>query len=55
VIRDGAQWWDCGYPVGTQLTDGRIFVAYYMNKQDGNEQGATRFIAGSFFRLPEKK
>lgn len=51
VIRTGAEWWDLGYPVGTQLSDGRIFIAYYFNKQDGNQQGGTRFIAGSFFNI----
>lgn len=53
VIRDGAKWWDLGYTVGTQLTDGRIFIAYYFNKQDGNLQGGTRFIAGSFFKIDD--
>ena len=53
IIRDGAKWWDIGYPVGTQLADGRIFISYYFNTQDGNEQGGTRFIAGSFFEMPK--
>ena len=53
VIRGGAEWWDCGYPVGTQLSDGRVFIAYYFNKQDGNKQGGTRFIAGSFFKIDD--
>jgi hypothetical protein len=51
VIRDDAKWWDLGYPVGCQLDDGRIFTAYYFNKDDGNKEGGTRYIAGSFFRL----
>jgi hypothetical protein len=51
IIRDGAKWWDLGYPVGTQLADGRIFVAYYFNKQDGNNQGGTRYIESSTFRI----
>jgi len=55
VIRGVAQWWDCGYPVGAELEDGRIFVAYYFNEQDGNEQGGTRFIGGTFFRIEDKK
>ena len=55
VIRGGAEWWDIGYPVGTQLSDGRIFIAYYFNAQDGNGQGGTRFIAGSFFAVEDSK
>lgn len=51
VIRDDGAWWDLGYPVGCQLEDGRIFIAYYFNMQDGNKQGGTRYIAGTFFRL----
>ncbi|MHC4444935.1 MAG: sialidase family protein [Planctomycetota bacterium] len=51
VIRDDGKWWDLGYPVGCQLDDGKIFTAYYYNKQDGNKQGGTRYIAGSFFRV----
>jgi len=51
VIRDAGKRWDLGYPVGCQLDDGRIFIAYYYNKQDGNKQGGTRYIAGSFFRI----
>ena len=51
VIRDDGEWWDLGYPVGCQLDDGRIFIAYYYNKQDGNKEGGTRYIAGSTFRV----
>ncbi len=51
VIRDDGQWWDLGYPVGCQLEDGRVFLAYYFNKADGNAQGGTRYIAGSHFRI----
>jgi hypothetical protein len=51
VLRDDGQWWDLGYPVGCQLDDGRIFTAYYFNKQDGNLQGGTRYIAASSFTL----
>jgi hypothetical protein len=54
IIRSGAEWWDLGYPVGTQLSDGRIFVAYYFNKQDGNGQGGTRFIESAFFKIDQK-
>jgi hypothetical protein len=52
VIRNDAKLWDEGYPVGTQLTDGRVFIAYYFNSPDEkNKQGGTRFIAGSFFTI----
>ena len=51
ILRDDAKWWDLGYPVGCQLDDGRIFIAYYFNMQDGNGQGGTRHIAASSFRL----
>ena len=52
VIRADASDWDLGYPVATQLDDGRIFTAYYFMEDDGNGFGGTRHIAGSFFRLP---
>ena len=52
VIRADASDWDLGYPVATQLDDGRIFTAYYFMENDGNGFGGTRHIAGSFFRLP---
>jgi hypothetical protein len=52
VLRDDAKWWDLGYPVGCQLEDGRLFVAYYFNREDGNGQGGTRYIAATSFRLP---
>jgi hypothetical protein len=52
VIRADASDWDLGYPVATQLDNGRIFTAYYYVKDDGNGFGGTRYIAGSFFRLP---
>lgn len=51
AIRDDGKWWDLGYPVGCQLEDGRIFTAYYYNTQDGNRQGGTRHIVGSFFKI----
>ncbi|MBI4580513.1 MAG: exo-alpha-sialidase [Planctomycetes bacterium] len=53
VLRDDGEWWDLGYPVGCQLRDGRILVIYYFPVQDGNGQGGTRSIAGTFFRLGE--
>ena len=51
VIRADASDWDLGYPVATQLDDGRIFTAYYYMEDDGNNFGGTRHIAGSSFRL----
>ena len=42
---------DIGYPLITELDDGRIFTAYYFLKKDGNGFGGSRFIAGSFFRV----
>ncbi len=51
VIRADASDWDLGYPVATQLDDGRIFTAYYFIEDDGNNFGGTRHIAGSSFRL----
>lgn len=46
-------WGDLGYPVGCQLDDGRIFIAYYMNNQDIGRLpvGGTRYIAASTFRI----
>ena len=49
VIRADGSDWDIGYPVATQLDDGRIFTAYYFMENDGNKFGGTRYIAGSFF------
>jgi hypothetical protein len=51
VIRDDASGSDIGYPVATELDDGRIFTAYYYQLTDGNGFGGTRFIGGSFFEL----
>jgi len=51
VIRDDADCEDLGYPVGCQLQDGRIFIAYYYTLPDGNAFGGTRFIAGSTFLI----
>ena len=52
IVRDDGSGEDLGYPVATQLNDGRIFTAYYFMEDDGNDFGGTRHIAGSFFRLP---
>ena len=51
VIRADGSDGDLGYPVATQLDDGRIFTAYYFMEDDGNNFGGTRHIAGSSFRL----
>jgi len=51
IIRDDASGGDLGYPVATELDDGRIFTAYYYQLQDGNQFDGTRFIGGSFFAL----
>ncbi|MEW5979954.1 MAG: sialidase family protein [Acidobacteriota bacterium] len=42
---------DIGYPVATELEDGRIFTAYYFMTHDGNGFGGSRFLAGSFFKV----
>ena len=42
---------DIGYPLATELEDGRIFTAYYYHVPDGNPFGGARFLAGTFFRL----
>jgi hypothetical protein len=47
ILRDDASCPDLGYPLMTQLEDGRIFVTYYYSLDDGNALGGTRFIAGS--------
>jgi hypothetical protein len=53
ILRDDAEGSDMGYPVVTELDDGRIFTAYYYQRQDGNAFGGTRFIGGSCFELPQ--
>jgi hypothetical protein len=52
VVRDDANGSDIGYPVATEIDDGRVFAAYYYQLDDGNAFGGTRFIGGSFFGLP---
>lgn len=49
VVRADASEPDLGYPVATQLDDGRVFTAYYYTEDDGNNFGGSRYIAGSFF------
>lgn len=51
VIRADGSDWDLGYPVATELDDGRVFCAYYFMKVDGNNLGGTRHIASSIFHL----
>ena len=55
VVRDGAYCWDLGYPVVTELPDGRLFTAYWFTTKDGDEpvheRELVRYIAGTFFRL----
>ena len=51
VLRADASDRDLGYPVATELNDGRIFTSYYYMEDDGNCFGGTRYIASSVFRL----
>jgi hypothetical protein len=51
VVRDDASCWDIGYPVGCQLDDGRLFLAYYFTVADNNALGGRRHIAASTFWL----
>ena len=51
VVRDDAPMWDLGYPVGCQLEDGGVFIAYYYNEGGPGQLEAVRYIAGSAFRL----
>ena len=51
IIRDDASGPDLGYPIATELEDGRIFTAYYYQLDDGNKFNGTRFIGGTFFEL----
>ena len=51
ILRSDAPSSDIGYPVATELEDGRIFVAYYYNDEPGGVLGGPRFIAGTHFRL----
>ena len=55
VIRGDAYTWDLGYPVVTDLPDGRLLAARWITTQDGAEPVAepacVRYIAGTSFRL----
>ena len=48
ALRKDGVCWDLGYPVATQLDDGRVFTAYYYTSE-GSYSDAVRFIAGTFF------
>ncbi len=53
IIRDDGASPDLGYPVATQLDDGRVFTAYYFNSA-GESIGHgryPRYIGGSFLEL----
>ncbi len=55
VIRGDAYSFDLGYPVATELPDGRIFTAYWITTKDGDqpvhENQLVRYIAGTTFRV----
>jgi hypothetical protein len=55
VIRADGAGPDLGYPVVTELPDGRILVVYYFNVADDTDyrrlRGGRRFIASSLLRL----
>ena len=65
VSSDGGQTWsqefviraddvshdDIGYQIGSQLEDGRVFIAYYYNEAGKGYVDAVRYIAWSSFRI----
>jgi hypothetical protein len=51
ILRDDATSSDIGYPVCTELEDGRVFAAYYFVTEIGGVYGGPRFIAGTHFRV----
>ena len=52
MVRDDGEYGpDLGYPVATELDDGRVFTAYYFVEDDGNAFGGTRHITASSFRV----
>ena len=58
ILRDDGCCDDCGYPVITELDDGRVFTAYYITVAEGQGPvrcygvgAAVRHIAGTFFRI----
>jgi sialidase-1 len=46
ILREDGGTGDIGYPWSALLSDGRILVAYYFNKENG-----TRYIAGSILKV----
>jgi len=46
---------DIGYPVATELDDGRIFTAYYYLNEPALPFGGPRHIAATTFRLEDWK
>ncbi len=53
AIRSDSAGPDMGYPVAAELHDGSIFVAYYMQANDGNGLGGTRYMAATRFRFAD--
>lgn len=55
MIRGDAYTGDCGYPVITELENGRFFTAYYITSKEGDKpvrySAAVRYVAGTFFSL----
>ena len=54
VIRGDAYSGDCGYPVITELEDGRFFTAYYITSKGEKpvrDSEVVRYVAGTFFSL----
>ena len=65
ISRDGGRTWshefiirvddvnchDLGYPIGGQLEDGRVFLAYYYNEPDKSCQHSVRYIESTYFRI----
>lgn len=52
TIRDDAGGPEIGWPAAVELDDGRIFVAYQHQIEDGSGPAAVTFVAGSSFALP---
>ena len=51
VLRADASAGDLGYPVATELDDGRIFAAYHICNEPELPFGGPRHIAGTHFRI----
>ena len=55
VIRGDQYTWDGGYPLMTEVSDGRFLVAYYFTGREGDrdvpEHACVRYVAGTFFEL----